>query len=240
MNTSPSLICLLFFLHSAVGRTLNNKPIIGVLFQKLPSPISGVNGTSYLSAAYVKYLESAGARVVPIPIDITKDELKKLFSYINGVIFPGGDADLMSSGYQRNAEYIIKLTMEAFHKEDYFPVWGTCLGLQAFAVILLKSDKVVTRSDGTWDKSMSLEFTKHVFKSKMFSNAPKKIMKIFESDKVTYNAHYNCVSIHSYTESRVLQSFFKVLSTNRDSRGKSFISTMEGMYTNLQQTWDCP
>jgi gamma-glutamyl hydrolase len=44
-------------------------------------------------SAYVKYMESSGARVVPIiwgePENVTLDKLSKL----DGVLFPGGDGD---------------------------------------------------------------------------------------------------------------------------------------------------
>lgn len=52
---------------------LNPRPIIGVLAQGLPHSLVDVfaesNKTTYIGAAYVKYLESAGARVVPVLLD---------------------------------------------------------------------------------------------------------------------------------------------------------------------------
>ena len=46
---------------------------------------------SYLMDSYIHFIESAGARVVPLvlgePESITLDKLSKL----NGVLFPGGD-----------------------------------------------------------------------------------------------------------------------------------------------------
>ena len=52
---------------------LNPRPIIGVLAQGLPHSLVDVfaesNKTTYIGAAYVKYLESAGARVVSVLLD---------------------------------------------------------------------------------------------------------------------------------------------------------------------------
>lgn len=49
---------------------LNNRPIIGILSQEqsfyLHSKYVEENYTSYIAASYVKDVESAGARVVPI------------------------------------------------------------------------------------------------------------------------------------------------------------------------------
>lgn len=50
----------------------------------------------YIAASYVKYLESAGARVVPLLHNSTAQQLTDKFSKINGLLFPGGGADLRS------------------------------------------------------------------------------------------------------------------------------------------------
>jgi gamma-glutamyl hydrolase len=53
---------------------------------------------SYMMAAYVKFMEAAGARVVPLiwnePEDVTMEKLSKL----NGVLFPGGAGDYVEYG----------------------------------------------------------------------------------------------------------------------------------------------
>ncbi|KAF4524039.1 hypothetical protein B566_EDAN016021 [Ephemera danica] len=54
------------------AKLVNDRPIIGVLTQELSSSLEGVYGenyTSYIAASYVKFLEGAGARVVPIMHD---------------------------------------------------------------------------------------------------------------------------------------------------------------------------
>ena len=52
----------------------NERPIIGVLSQPGdPAP----PGQSYIAASYVKWLESAGARVVPILYDMSEAEVKR-------------------------------------------------------------------------------------------------------------------------------------------------------------------
>lgn len=58
---------------------LNNRPIIGIL--TLPSEyLEFPNNTySYMAASYVKFIESAGARVVPIPYEADPLFLEKVF-----------------------------------------------------------------------------------------------------------------------------------------------------------------
>lgn len=53
---------------------INERPIIGLLTQPgEPAPV----GQSYVAASYVKWLESAGARVVPILYDMTEQEVRR-------------------------------------------------------------------------------------------------------------------------------------------------------------------
>ena len=80
---------------------LNNRPIIGILAQELSHllvPWYGDNYTSYISAAYVKYIEQAGARVAPVLINQDEEYYEKTFSSINGLIMPGGAASFRYSG----------------------------------------------------------------------------------------------------------------------------------------------
>ena len=79
----------------------NYRPIIGVLAQELSEalvPWYGDNYTSYIGAAYVKWIEQAGARVVPVLINQDEDYYEKIFSSTNGLVIPGGAVSLDDSG----------------------------------------------------------------------------------------------------------------------------------------------
>ena len=232
-------IVIFFFLHGIseeyrinVGggkyqpTNLNQEPIIGVLAQSLPKMHEHINGTSYISAAYIKYLEMSGARVVPIFTNITEKELHLLFGKINGVLFPGGDVDLMHSSYRKNAEIIFNLAKMEFEDGGYFPILGTCLGLQALSVLVVKTDTVIDSCRGTTDISMKLDFVGEL--GRLFKEAPDKILDILKHERVTYNSHYNCVTTNTYKNSKELQNFFRILTTNEAEDGKRFISTYEG------------
>jgi len=74
----------------------NKKPVIGILTQ----PSSWVNiydseDYSYLASSYVKSLESAGAKIVPIKYDMPFKNLTLIFANINGLFIPGGGTDLI-------------------------------------------------------------------------------------------------------------------------------------------------
>lgn len=210
---------------------VNNRPIIGILSQRIhPDERYPANATSYISAAYVKYLESAGARVVPILINTTEDELIKLLGNINGVLFPGGAVNLDKSAYARNARIVFDYALRENDAGKYYPVWGTCLGFEQI-LVLVGGPQIISGSIGTEDLSLPLNLTKDAEDSRLFAEMTDNIKHSLTNKAFTYNAHHNCVSVETYSENRALQNFFKVLSTNSDLSGKVFLSTIEGKHS---------
>jgi gamma-glutamyl hydrolase len=86
--------------------TDNQKPVIGIL--TLPSDQSGYpeDKYSYFPASYVKHMEAAGAMIVPIPWDLSYEELEFYLERVNGIFFTGGGTELNitipSPGYNYN------------------------------------------------------------------------------------------------------------------------------------------
>ncbi|KAL2720762.1 chitobiosyldiphosphodolichol beta-mannosyltransferase-like [Vespula squamosa] len=86
---------LILITHNVINTktVLNNEPIIGILSQELSY---GLNRTteghykSYIAASYVKFIESAGARVVPIWIGKNEVYYRNILRKLNGVLWPGG------------------------------------------------------------------------------------------------------------------------------------------------------
>ncbi|XP_071340750.1 gamma-glutamyl hydrolase isoform X2 [Trachinotus anak] len=213
-----SLLCLPF--HSSAKR--NDRPIIGVLAQDVYSPKP--NQTAYIAASYVKFLEAAGARVVPVMINQTREEYKTLFNSLNGILYPGGSASIISSGYQRAAKIFYELAIEANNNGDYFPVWGTCLGFEQLAY-LTSGDAVLSRTNTT-GVSLPLVFTNETKDSRMFKGFPDELMKALASEPLTENSHKWSLALLTYDTNEELKKFYKVLSTNTDGNIE-FVSTME-------------
>ncbi|KAE8279683.1 Gamma-glutamyl hydrolase [Larimichthys crocea] len=185
------LLCLPFYSSAST----NDRPIIGVLAQDLRTPRE--NYTSYIAASYVKFLEAAGARVVPVMINKTAEEYKTLFNSINGILYPGGSASIVSSGYQRAAKI--------------FYEW------------LLRL--LLTRTNTT-AVALPLDFTDEAKGSRIFKGFPAELMEDLASEPLTDNSHKWSVSMLTYNTTEELKNFYKVLSTNTDG-DTEFVSTME-------------
>uniref|UniRef100_A0A452UEK5 folate gamma-glutamyl hydrolase n=1 Tax=Ursus maritimus TaxID=29073 RepID=A0A452UEK5_URSMA len=203
----------------------SKKPIIGVLMQKCRNKDMRSLGKYYIAASYVKYLESAGARVVPVRPDLTNEEYEKLFQSINGILFPGGSVDLKKSGYALTAKKFYNFAKQSFDDGDYFPVWGTCLGFEELSYLISgKSLLTLTHTDGI---TMPLNFTKGASQSRMFQNFPAVLLKSLSTEPLTANFHKWSLSVMNFTMNEELKKFFNVLTTNTDGKTE-FISTMEG------------
>lgn len=89
--------------------------------------------------AYVKHFEAQGAQVVPILSNDKPDTIRDKIKTLNGIIFPGGGGD-----YLKTAQIIFDEVKKFNDNGTYYPLWGTCLGLENLAVLTADlGDKVL-------------------------------------------------------------------------------------------------
>ncbi|KAG7525661.1 gamma-glutamyl hydrolase-like [Solea senegalensis] len=200
----------------------NDRPIIGILAQEATNPKP--NQTSHMFANHVKFLESGGARVVPIKIHQTVEEYKRLFNSINGVYFPGGRLSCTSSAYARSAKIFYDLAIEANKKGDYFPVWGTCLGLNMLSILTCGED--FFSGTNTFGVLLPLTFTEDAKDSRLYSGFPDEIIKDLTNEPLSQHNHRWSLPLSSFNSNEKLKKFYKVLNTNTDGEVE-FVSTVE-------------
>lgn len=99
------------------------RPLVGILSQPLPAaaaarlgfpPSSPSRPPSFIAASYVKFVESGGARAVPVRFDAPAEETLRVFSAVNGLLLPGGSADVVSlkSRYRLAGQRLLNLAIE--------------------------------------------------------------------------------------------------------------------------------
>lgn len=215
----------------------NLRPIIGIFTQPTGREESrlaaGESNTedSYIAASYVKFIESAGARAVPVHYDASEDELRSLFSSINGMLFPGGGTSLANTTqFTTSARLLLNLALEANDKGDYFPVWGTCMGFQLLTMLAAKDDSVLC--DGCFDSeslAIPLDYTPAAAKSRLFGSLSSDLYKAAASLNITDNAHHSGFDPSVFRSNANLAQFYSVLSTNQDRKGMPFVSSIESV-----------
>uniref|UniRef100_A0A667YK64 folate gamma-glutamyl hydrolase n=1 Tax=Myripristis murdjan TaxID=586833 RepID=A0A667YK64_9TELE len=178
-------------------KSVTSPCFLGVLAQENLPGDQFARGSSYIAASYVKYLEGAGARVVPIRINRTEEEYVNIFYSINGC--------------QSTA---------ANDAGDYFPIWGTCQGFQQLSV-LTANKNLLTLTD-TKAVALPLTLTPAAQSSRLFRSFPKDLLQSLAEENITSNFHSWSLSFRNAK----LKRFYKILSTNNDGK-KEFISTME-------------
>ena len=206
----------------------NNRPIIGVMAQSTKGERFEKLGQSYIAASYIKYLESSGARVVPIMNDLNEDETEKLFYSINGALFPGGGVNFVTSGYARIGKQIFNLAKKSYDAGDYFPIWGTCLGNQFLSVLASRDVNLLSRTDSE-NYTIPLNLSSNYRNSKLFRDIPENLAKFLSTAPTTINMHHYSVLVSKFKENENIRNFFRILSTNNDRNGEEFVSTMEGI-----------
>merc|ERR1712236_93029 len=76
---------------------VNTRPIIGILSQRIDDSLDQIlpenhNYTTYIAASYVKWVEAAGARAVPVVVTSQQsnmEDYQQIFSGVNGILIPG-------------------------------------------------------------------------------------------------------------------------------------------------------
>ena len=228
MGAMLKFVVVLAVLCLSLVEAVNNYPIIGVMTQPTTSTQGDCGGDClYLAASYVKYIEAAGARVVPVNYYADEDELSSLFDALNGFLFVGG-----GSAFPSSAQYIWDRTVAANEAGDFSPLWGTCMGFQWLCLAATKNTLQLDPSDGTQmdseNYSIPLDFRQSaVSDSKLFGMAPQNIMDVLGSQNVTMNNHHYGVWTDHFEGTSGLTDNFNILSTNKDRAGKEFVSTIE-------------
>jgi gamma-glutamyl hydrolase len=205
-----------------------HKPLIGILTQACHY----CPGRSYVAAGFAKWVEAAGGRAVPIRFYASDQELHRLFSSVNGIIFPGGLTDLyMDDPYVVAARKLWTWAKEANDAGgDTFPIWGTCLGFQllhileanvSFTELLVETDSVAQAS--------TLQLTPAAAASTIFGGMSPTLRKKIGDPKynITLENHmFGLPPVH-YDTWPVLRQSFDILSTAVDRKGVEYVSTAE-------------
>lgn len=157
----PLLLLLLASLAKSFEPTYHyerlNGPVVGIL--TLPTSLKdqtfAKSSFSMIPGSYVKWLEQAGIRIIPIRYDMPKKVIAKMMTLINGILITGGSTALFHnrsracrfkrlldptilcpSEYMRTADFIIRRAIALYKRGKPFPVWGTCLGYEAILISL--------------------------------------------------------------------------------------------------------
>lgn len=203
-----------------------------------PPPGVDISG-GCIESYYVRWLEAAGIRIVPLIWNATWAQRKAVLDSVNGALFPGGGlGGVAFTEYLGNATQIFDYAMERNQAGDPFFLWGTCQGFQVIAVMASRDPSVLKCIYHGVDPAMlPLDFTSYQPESTMFglrAEYPEDIVGILQNQNSTLNWH-SC-GINPADANANFSSVFNIISTNTDINGLPFISSYESQVYNFFAT----
>jgi gamma-glutamyl hydrolase len=169
---------------------------------------------------------------VPIHFDTPQDELTAMLGNVNGLLFPGGGADLTNTtDFAKAGRTLWQYALKANDNGDHFPIYATCMGFQQIIMIAAETDSVLCEhcfeAEGT---PLPLDFTSKApgkFFSEMSTNQ-RNLYNVLAHENLTENSHHDGVTPAQFDSGNAnLNAFFDVISTNLDTNSKEFVSTIE-------------
>ncbi|XP_043199245.1 gamma-glutamyl hydrolase-like [Amphibalanus amphitrite] len=202
----------------------HDRPIIGILAQETTPDIDGffpeLNYTSYVQASYVQFVEAAGARAAPVFIHRSQQYYEDMFRQLNGLLLPGGNSLLGSSGFGSAARAFWELAHD--HPEVYFPMWGTCLGHEELAY-LAGGHGVLELCDAQ-NQLVAVQSDSTLLESRMFANATPEQVALFTDEPNVVMFHSKCVRPGAFAR---LAPEYRSVATAVDRHGLEYVAILE-------------
>eukprot|EP00775_Hariotina_reticulata_P005931 gene5931-6171_t len=213
--------------RAKAGGYKNKEPLIGILTQ----PCHDCPGRCYIAASYVKWVEAAGGRVVPIRFYASDNELHRLFKTVNGLVFPGGLTWLwLDAPYVIAARKLFNWAVEANNNGDVFPIHGTCLGFQLLHILVsnVSRNDLLIETDSVSHPS-TLEWTGAEKNSRFFAQLPGDLYaKLADPTlNLAIQNHEYGLPPPFYERWPILKEWYNILTTSKDRNGVEYVSTME-------------
>ena len=220
-----------FYLFLIVLLKIEAKPIFGIL--SLPEPID--DNTTFINesidGAYINWLESAGAIVLPLHVWYTQTELKNILDHINGVLLQGSFRLLnFSSKWENNARFIFNYTLE-----NHLPIFGICFGFRILNIFMSKNNSCMIRmrNHGNHNIELIKNTTK---KSTLFSLFKEKDFESFEKNETTVFIHRFGITPEMFFNEKNLIDNYVLTSYGYDLDGVKFIDSIENDFYKIYGT----
>ena len=220
-----------FYLFLIVLIKIEAKPIFGIL--SLPEPID--DNTTFINesidGAYINWLESAGAIVLPLHVWYTQTELKNILDHINGVLLQGSFRLLnFSSKWENNARFIFNYTLE-----NHLPIFGICFGFRILNIFMSKNNSCMIRMRNHGNHN--IELIKNITKrSTLFSLFKEKDFESFEKNETTVFIHRFGITPEMFFNEKNLIDNYVLTSYGYDLDGVKFIDSIENDFYKIYGT----
>ncbi|XP_020581282.1 gamma-glutamyl hydrolase 2-like [Phalaenopsis equestris] len=206
--------------------SLYYQPVIGIVTHPgdgATGRLSNSTDASNIPASYVKFIESAGARVIPLiynePWDIISDKLE----LVNGILFTGGWAK--EGLYFETVKKVFEFTLARNDAGDHFPLFAICLGFELISMII-SQDHAICEHFKAQNQASTLQFANiSDIGGSVFERFPPELLRKLSSECLAMENHREGLSPRRLQANDALSSFFKILTTSTDENNEVYVST---------------
>ncbi|KAL9160339.1 hypothetical protein ABFS82_08G192900 [Erythranthe guttata] len=203
-------------------------PVIGILSH----PGNGGSGSSnkatkasYIAASYVKFVESAGARVIPLIYNEPLKVINEKLNLVNGVIFTGGTAK--SGVYFDVVKSIFKSVLRRNDAGEHFPLLAICLGFELITMIVSEKKNILETFDAK-NHASTLKIMGNIdVKETLFQSFPPDLLKKLSKERLVMQNHRYGISPKKFVKNDKLRGFFNILTITEDRKKQLYVSTVQ-------------
>ncbi|CAN1145859.1 Gamma-glutamyl hydrolase 2 [Linum perenne] len=207
---------------------LNYQPVIGIVSHPgdgASGRLSNATNASYIAASYVKFVESAGARVIPLIYNEPADILFQKLDLVNGVLFTGGWAK--KGLYFDRVKEIFEKALAKNDAGHHFPVYAICLGFELLTMIVSKDNNILETYSAA-DQASTVQFVKNIkIEGTVFQRFPPSLLEKMSTDCLIMQNHQYGISPERLLGNTDLSSFFNILTTSTDENNEVYVSTVQ-------------
>jgi anthranilate/para-aminobenzoate synthase component II len=143
---------------------------------------------------------------------------------VNGLLIPGGETTylLRHRTYIRTVRRFVEL---ALHSRTYFPIWGTCFGMEALLSVI---GGFTSFTSSVAHGLAPLHLTSK--SSRMLRRFSKKSLHRLETTAATLQNHEYGLLVDEFKNNRHLTGFYQVVATATDEAGKEYVAAIEAIH----------
>tara|TARA_B100000963_G_scaffold341927_1_gene342206 strand:+ start:2517 stop:3716 length:1200 start_codon:yes stop_codon:yes gene_type:complete len=216
---------------------------IGVITAPWLSNTKDSHVTSYMASSYVKWLESAGALVVPLEFDLSKPKLLGFLRQLNGIVLIGGGIDNTKTHtlsqfltYQDTLYFVLNYVIYQNNIGNHYPMWCTCMSFEMAAIFFAENIRLKKQEDFKKYLTSAGNIGQDVInwtrqRSKIKKVFTKSELKEMKKKPTIFQAHCYCIPVKSKLGKKLSEVAY-ITSTNTSTsscgkKGVTYISSYE-------------
>jgi gamma-glutamyl hydrolase len=151
---------------------------------------------SYLYASYKYWVEMSGEHCIIIPYDIEEKKLNILLKRVSGLIWVGGGMPDKKYHTQQQEDDLLNTLFCCYNyavkendKGNYYPIWGTCLGMDILIMFSKNESFTIKSSLSTFPLNGNYPLTFVDGSSRIKKSFPPHLQELMKTHKCVNHQH---------------------------------------------------